>query len=140
MASNYQPFGMASILAVDDDPDIGIALTDFLEQEGYWVTMVETGQAAIEVSKHHQFQVVILDLGLPDLDGLDVLAHLLHRDPDLPIIILTAYSSLERKAIKTEHSRAFAYLPKPFDRKRLKNTIRQAIQARLLIPPDPKPV
>lgn len=131
---------MASILAVDDDPDIGIALTDFLKQEGYWVTMVETGQAAIEVSKHYQFQVVILDLGLPDLDGLDVLAHLLHRDPDLPIIILTAYSFLERKAITTEHSRAFAYLSKPFDRKRLKNTIHQAIQARLLISPDPKPV
>ncbi|MEC4681841.1 MAG: response regulator, partial [Nitrospirota bacterium] len=51
------------ILTVDDDPDIGIALTDFLKQEGYAVTMVETGHAAIEVCEHHQFQAVILDLG-----------------------------------------------------------------------------
>ncbi len=120
------------ILTVDDDPDIGIALTDFLKQEGYAVTMVETGHAAIEVCEHHQFQAVILDLGLPDCDGLEVLTHMLNHDPGLPIIILTAYSSLERYTPKAEQIRAFAYLLKPFNRKELKKTIRRAIQTRPL--------
>ena len=118
------------ILTVDDDPDIGIALTDLLNQEGYAVTVVETGYAAIEASEQNQFQAVILDLGLPDLDGWDVLTQMLDRDPELPIIILTAYSSLERNTSKVHQSRAFAYLSKPFDRKELKDTIHRAIQIR----------
>ena len=138
-APHFASFDKATILTVDDDPDIGIALMDFLKQEGYAVTVVETGQAAIEVSEHHQFQAVILDLGLPDCDGLDVLSHMLSHDPGLPIIILTAYSFLERHTPKTEQSRAFAYLSKPFDRKKLKNTIRQAIQTRTPLPTDTKP-
>ncbi len=127
-------FDKASILTVDDDPDIGIALMDFLKQEGYAVTVVETGQAAIEASTHHRFQAVILDLGLPDRDGLEVLTHLLDRDPGLPVIILTAYSPLERSPTKMEQSHAFASLSKPFDREKLKNTIRQALQTRPPIP------
>jgi len=123
-----------TILTVDDDPDIGLALTDFLKQEGYAVTMVETGQAAIEASDQHQFQAVLLDLGLPDRDGLEVLTHMLQRDPGLPVIILTAYSPFERYTAKTEQSLAFAYLAKPFDREKLKNTIRRAIQTRPLLP------
>ena len=118
------------ILTVDDDPDIGMALTDFLEQEGYSVTMVDTGQAAIDMSEHHQFQAVILDLGLPDRDGLEVLTQMHNHDPDLPIIILTAYSSLERHTVMMERRQAFAYLSKPFDRKQLKDTIRRAIETR----------
>ena len=118
------------ILTVDDDPDIGIALTDLLKQEGYAVTVVETGHAALELSEHHQYQAVILDLGLPDCDGSVVLTQMLDRDPGLPIIILTAYSPLERYSDKGELSHAFAYLSKPFDRKELKSTLRRAIQTR----------
>jgi len=118
---------MAQILAIDDDPDIGMALVDLLAQEGYTVTVVETGHAALELSRHHHFQVVLLDLGLPDCDGLDVLSDLRYRDPTLPIIILTAYSPLERHHDPVKQNQAFAYLSKPFDRKKLKDTIRRAI-------------
>jgi len=82
---------------------------------------------------------VILDLGLPDCDGLEVLTHMLNRDPGLPIIILTAYSFLERYTPQAEQIRAFAYLLKPFNRKELKNTIRRAIQTRPLPHTDTKP-
>jgi two-component system, NtrC family, response regulator GlrR len=122
---------MPEILTVDDEPDIGLALTDLLNQEGYAVTAVETGQAALDLSKYRHFQAVILDLGLPDRDGLEVLDQMRRRDPDLPIIILTAYSPLERYTGKTEGSEAFAYLSKPFDRIKLKDTIRRAIQYRV---------
>ncbi len=121
------------ILTVDDDPDIGMALMDILNQEGNAVTTVETGQAAIEISEHNQFKAVILDLGLPDCDGLEVFTHMLSHDPGLPIIILTAYSHHERYIPITAQTRAFAYLSKPFDRKKLKDTIRRAIQSRPLI-------
>lgn len=121
------------ILTVDDEPDIGLALTDLLHQEGYGVTVVETGRAALDISEYHQFHAVILDLGLPDYDGLEVLTHMLRRDPGLPIIILTAYSPLERYTGKIEGSPAFAYISKPFDRNKLKNIVRQAIQHRLQV-------
>ncbi len=129
-SSYNESFDRANILTVDDDPDIRIALTDLLSHEGYIVTVVGTGQAALDLSAHHQFQAVILDLGLPDRDGFDVLTQMLARDPDLPIIILTASTSLERYLRPQEQSRAFAFLSKPFDRKELKDTLHRAIQSR----------
>ena len=138
MTSSRRPYGLfpgkptiPEILTVDDEPDIGLALTDLLNQEGYAVTAVETGQAALDLCENHQFQAVILDLGLPDCDGLEVLDHMQHRDPGLPVIILTAYSPLERYTGRIEGSPAFAYLSKPFDRNKLKATIRRAIQCRV---------
>jgi len=119
-----------NILTVDDDPDIRIALMDLLSHDGYAVTVVGTGQAALDLSEHHQFHAVILDLGLPDRDGFDVLTQMLTREPDLPIIILTAFAPLEQYIIHQEQNRVFAFLTKPFDRKVLKDTLRRAVQTR----------
>ncbi len=121
---------MTNILTVDDDPDIRIALSDLLSHEGYVVTDVGTGQAALDQSEHYQFHAVILDLGLPDYDGFEVLNRMLARDPDLPIIILTAYASLKDCIEHQEQHPAFAFLAKPFDRQVLKDTLHRAIQTR----------
>lgn len=135
---SYHEF-IPEILMVDDEPDIGLVLRDFLNQEGYAVTVVGTGQAALEQSEYHQFHAVILDLGLPDCDGLEVLDQMRRRDPGLPIVILTAYSSLERYTGKIEESQAFAFLSKPFDRKKLKDTVRQAIRNRVEVETEKVP-
>lgn len=129
---------MPNVLTIDDDPDIRIALTDLLSHEGYRVTVVGTGQAGLDLSEHHQFHAVILDLGLPDYDGFDVLTQMLARDPSLPIIILTAYASPEQYMGHHEKSRAFAFLTKPFDRQRLKDTLHKAIQTRNPLVPAKK--
>lgn len=138
MPSYNESYDMPNVLTVDDDPDIRIALTDLLSHEGYAVTVVGTGQAALDLSEHHQFHAVILDLGLPDRNGFDVLSQMLARDPDLPIIILSAYSPLERFMGHQAQSRAFAFLSKPFDRKQLKDTLHRAIQSRNPLIPERK--
>lgn len=81
-----------TILVVDDEVDICLALSDLLESEGYQVETVQTGSEALHrVSPVHSYSAVILDLGLPDLDGLIVLQRVYGQDPTLPVVILTAH-------------------------------------------------
>ncbi len=116
----------SSILIVDDDPDISEALKDLLEFEGYPVQAVESGAEAIADAKEHRYSAVVLDLGLPDLDGLSVLKTLVELDPKLPVIILTANTTGEKKA-EAFRLGAFAYLTKPYDQDELKAALRQAV-------------
>jgi PAS domain S-box-containing protein len=116
----------AGILIVDDDPDISQALLDFLEYDGYRVDLAGTGSEALERSKAQPYSAVILDLGLPDLDGLVVLKKLQEHDPKLPVIILTAFTAPERTAGAVGHG-AFALLTKPYNREQLRGTLRRAI-------------
>ena len=126
MQKNFQL--KPSILIVDDDPDIGIALGDWLRQEGYSVHIVEYGKAGIDAFKLQVFNLVILDLGLPDMDGLEVLKHMKASNPRIPIIILTAFSFFERTTTRHDFEGIFAYLKKPYDRQEIKTTIGRALQ------------
>ena len=121
----------ADILVVDDDPDISQALMDFLEHDGYHVDLAGTGLEALARSKRQSYSAVILDLGLPDLDGLVVLKKLQEHDPDLPVIILTAFTAPERTAGVVGHG-AFALLTKPYNREQLRGTLRRAIGVKVL--------
>ena len=121
----------ADILVVDDDPDISQALMDFLEYDGYRVDLAGTGSEALTRSKQQSYSAVILDLGLPDLDGLVVLKKLQEHDPSLPVIILTAFTAPERTAGAVGHG-AFALLTKPYNREQLRGTLRRAIGVKVL--------
>ena len=105
------------ILVVDDELDISLALSDLLGHEGYQVEVVETGKEALRrVSPTHSYSAVILDLGLPDIDGLTVLQRLRTQDAILPVIILTAHGDQKEKLSTLQHH-AFAHLIKPYDRR-----------------------
>jgi PAS domain S-box-containing protein len=121
----------ADILVVDDDPDISQALLDFLEHDGYRVDVAATGFEALARSKRLSYSAVILDIGLPDVDGLVVLSKLQEYDPQLPIIILTAFTAPERTAGAVGHG-AFALLTKPYNREQLRGTLRRAIGVKVL--------
>ncbi|MBA2253301.1 MAG: PAS domain S-box protein [Nitrospirales bacterium] len=121
----------ADILVVDDDPDISQALLDFLQYDGYHVDLAATGFEALARSKQLPYSAVILDLGLPDLDGLVVLKKLQEHDPELPIIILTAFTAPERTAGVVGQG-AFALLTKPYNREQLRGTLRRAIGVKVL--------
>lgn len=120
-----------SILIVDDDPDIARALQDLLEYEGYQVQAASTGGEAISRATEDHFSAVILDLGLPDVDGFSVLRTLTKADPKLPIIILTAFLK-DARTIASLREGAFAYLTKPYNRDELKATLRRAIGVQAL--------
>jgi len=116
-----------SILVVDDDPDIGIALNDLLTSEGFDVEVVDTGNGALTaVKESHEFAAVLLDMGLPDIDGLTVLKNLVEWDSKLPIIVITAFSETEKTVGALEQG-AFAYVRKPYNKDELKTTVRRAI-------------
>jgi PAS domain S-box-containing protein len=119
------------ILIVDDDPDISQALSDFLEHDGYHVDLAGTGAEALDRSKQQTYSAVILDLGLPDLDGVVLLKKLQEHDPQLPVIILTAFTAPEKTAGAVGHG-AFALLTKPYNREQLRGTLRRAIGVKVL--------
>jgi PAS domain S-box-containing protein len=128
---NSKIAAQADILIVDDDPDISQALMDFLQYDGYHVDLADTGMEALARSKQQSYSAVILDLGLPDLDGLVVLKKLQEHDPNLPVIILTAFTAPERTAGAVGHG-AFALLTKPYNREQLRGTLRRAIGVKVL--------
>ena len=109
------------VLLVDDDIDILLALSDYLRQEGFEVETVETGAAALQKSTTSSYDAVLLDVGLPDRDGLEVLKELSQTHPQLPVILLTAFTSLRNTANPVILDRAFAYLTKPYKRQEVKS-------------------
>ncbi|HSE59093.1 MAG TPA: PAS domain S-box protein [Nitrospiraceae bacterium] len=118
-----------AVLIVDDDPDIAAGLLDLLEHDGYEVQSVSTGREAIARVSERSFAAVLLDLGLPDCDGSEVLAAILSVVPTLPVIVLTAYSTLERSVASLGHG-AFAFLAKPYNREELRSVLRRAVGVR----------
>lgn len=116
----------ASILVVDDDIDIALGLHDLLEHLGYRVEVTHTGTEAIARAQSYVFDAVLLDLMLPDVDGLSVLAALRTIDPSLPVIIVTAFADIPKKHGSLTEG-AFAYLTKPYDTEELKALVRRAV-------------
>lgn len=110
----------SSILVVEDDPDISMSLQDLLEFEGFHVTCVSTCHQALSSIEQQTYAAVLLDLGLPDGDGLSVLERVQTSHPFLSVIILTA-SNRDLGPV-----RAYARLTKPWDRKELCTLLRQA--------------
>ncbi|MEJ2383010.1 MAG: response regulator [Xanthomonadales bacterium] len=102
------------ILLVEDDRSIIQALERALHAQGYSVNTVATGKAALLALETDRPDLVILDLGLPDMDGLDVLRKIRARDVELPVLLLTARAGLDDKVAGLD-SGADDYLAKPFE-------------------------
>ena len=102
-----------AILVVDDDPDILTILRDNLKLDGYEVTTAENGRGALELFGRSTFDLVLLDLMLPDMDGVQV-CRSLRAVTNKPILLLTAKDRLSDKVLGLE-SGADDYLVKPFD-------------------------
>ena len=121
-----------SILVVDDEPDIGLALTDFLTFQGFHVEVLHRGNEAIAAVKaSSRYSTVLLDMGLPDVDGLTVLKSIVRENPQLPVVILTAFAETEKTMDTLKHG-AFAYLKKPYNREELVATLNRAIAVKEL--------
>ena len=123
---------LPSVLIVDDEPDICMGLGDFLKHNGYAVCAVQTGRDALHEVEGGKIGVVILDLGLPDLSGLDVLRGIKKLDPLLPVIVLTA-STQESHTMEALHCGAFTYLTKPYNSYELRFALRQIGDAQRLV-------
>lgn len=102
------------ILLVEDDIPLAEGLKHSLHRESYAIDWVKTGQLAISAARTGEIDLLILDLGLPDMDGLEVLRTIKHLNDNLPVLILTARDGVENKVIGLDLG-ADDYLAKPFD-------------------------
>ena len=102
-----------SVLVVDDDPDILEYLQDFLVAEGFEVTTLSDPTVAVERIRDEVFHLVVLDLMMPKLSGLDLLAQIRAVDDDIAVIILTGHPTLDTATASIQHE-VSAYIHKPF--------------------------
>ena len=111
------------ILLVEDDASLAAGLKSALSREGFTANHVATGREAILAANAERPDIIVLDLGLPDMDGLDVLTALRQRDDPVPVLVLTARDTLDEKIIGLDRG-ADDYLAKPFDMKELAARLR----------------
>ncbi|HEY5923867.1 MAG TPA: response regulator [Kofleriaceae bacterium] len=102
-----------SVLVIDDDPDILEYLQDFLGAEGFEVTALADPSLAVERIRDDVFHLVVLDLMMPKVSGLDLLAQIRAVDDDIAVIILTGHPSLDTATASIQHE-VSAYIHKPF--------------------------
>jgi len=112
---------------IDDEPVIHEVLGDLLTSEGYAVERSFGGEEALDKHASHRYDLILLDLLMPGMNGIDVLKKLKKIDPHSIIIIITAYASVE-SAISAMKIGAFDYVQKPFKHEELLLTIERAIE------------
>jgi DNA-binding NtrC family response regulator len=120
-----------AILVVDDDEVMRQTLSDVLKKKGYAVSTAETGGQTISSIKEQLFDLVLLDIRLPDMDGLDVLKSVKEIESDLMVIVMTAYSDVQT-AVMAMKSGAYDYIDKPFELEELKILIQKALETQNL--------
>jgi DNA-binding NtrC family response regulator len=120
-----------AILVVDDDEVMRQTLSDVLRKRGYAVSTAETGGQTISSIKKQLFDLILLDIRLPDMDGLDVLKRIKEIESDLMVIVMTAYSDVQT-AVMAIKSGAYDYIDKPFELEELKILIQKALETQSL--------
>src|SRR6202051_4071340 len=120
-----------SILVVDDESEIREGLELLLKTEGYQVSSAETGQSGLTRLEERPYDLMLLDVSLPDKNGIEMLREIHRQDPQMPIVMITAYGSIEmaRAAFK---SGAMDYITKPWSNDELLAQVAQAVEARRL--------
>jgi len=117
----------SSIMIVDDEPDILIVLGEFLSKEGFRVLTAKDGRQAIDKVKENGIELILLDMAMPDMNGIETLREIKKIKPDVSVIMITAYRDAE-KVVEAFRLGAYDCIFKPFDLKYL----RQAVMVKLL--------
>ena len=120
------------ILVVDDEPHVRKTLTIILERAGYAFASAEDGTEAIEMLSKSPYDLVLCDLRMPRIDGMEVLHVLKQTQPDTPLIMITAYGSIE-DAVSAMRQGAYSYITKMYNAEELLILIEKAIQQKRLI-------
>ncbi len=123
---------MPSILVIDDKDSMRQMLSKTLESEGYEVETARDGEGGLEKAKEKRYDLVLADLKLPKMNGLEVLSTLKELDPEVGVIMMTAYGTIE-SAVEAMKQGAFDFLTKPFDTDHLNVLIKRALENRRLL-------
>lgn len=116
---------MATLLVVDDDDNLRILYEQELTDEGHLVALSNGGKDALERLEHSRFDVVILDIAMPDMDGLEVLERIMAKNPNQAVILNTAYSDYQSNQRTWPASK---YIVKSGDLTELKTAVVELVQ------------
>lgn len=112
------------ILVVDDEEAVRESLGGWLREDGYQVETAPDGQAALDKLAQHAYGILLVDLKMPGLDGLQVLVEAKKRQPDLVAILMTAFATVDT-AVQAMKQGANDYLVKPFDPEKLSQLVQR---------------
>ena len=117
---------METILVVDDEKNYLLVLSAVLEDEGYEVLAANGGHEALEIQKSSDLDLILTDMKMPSMDGIELLENVKALDPDLPVIMMTAHGTID-KAVEAMQKGAYSYILKPFDNERLTMYVKKAV-------------
>jgi DNA-binding NtrC family response regulator len=117
----------ARILIIDDDENIRKVLQTILEDEGYYIETAETAKKGIEKSEESFYNLALIDIRLPDMEGIELLTKLRETKPKTRKIIVTGYPTLQN-AVSAVNKGADGYVLKPFDVEKILATIKEQLQ------------
>lgn len=120
-----------SVLIIDDDKGMCKTLSRILELDGYNITTVNTASEGIDLVKERDWNIALLDIKLPDIEGVELLGIIRSTAPDLSVIMMTAYASTEN-AIRALNRGADAFVTKPFDIEELRAIVKKSIDKQRL--------
>jgi two-component system response regulator PilR (NtrC family) len=123
--------GVGSVLVIDDEPVLQDVLKTLLESNGFDYHPAMNAAEGMQALREEDIDIVLLDLMLPDRNGLELLPEIKAHDPQLPVVVITAYSSIE-SAIAAMREGAFHYVPKPFKNEEVLHLVRRAAERRRL--------
>ena len=127
-----------AILVVDDEESLRTVLHSQLTRLGHEVVLAADGEAALAAIRSRDFALVVTDVKMPRLSGLDLLRVVRSERPDTPVVLLTAHGSIETAVEAMKHG-AFDFLTKPFDRDELRTLVEKAMRARGARVREPRP-
>ena len=118
---------METVLIVDDEKNYPPILSAVLEEEGFETLTAYSGEEALSVLKNSDVDLVLTDMKMPSMDGIELLERIKEKDPGLPVIMMTAHGTVE-KAVEAMQKGAYNYILKPFDNERLVIYVNKAVQ------------
>ncbi len=119
--------GMHRILVIDDDEVVRDVLKTFLKEVGFSVAVTGAGRSGIDMLKEENFDIVLTDLVMPEMNGIDVLKEIKAVKADLPVVVMTAFGTIQT-AVEAMRLGAFDYVTKPFVMEELMIVIRRAVE------------
>ncbi|MGA2192092.1 MAG: sigma-54 dependent transcriptional regulator [Nitrospirota bacterium] len=120
------------ILVVDDEPGMRSLLSKVLTKEGYFVSAMEKGEDALDSLTAEEYDLAILDIEMPGMNGIELLGRIKQKDVSLSVIMITAYGSLQ-SAVEAMRRGAYDYLTKPFEMEEIKLVVEKALERERLI-------
>lgn len=123
---------MSKILVIDDQRSIRSTLKDILEMEGHTVVLAEDGAQGVEAFGADSFDVVLTDIKMPNMDGMEVLDKIMETRPDCPVIMISGHGDIDT-AVESIKKGAYDFIQKPLDLNRLLITIKNAVEKGALV-------